>query len=31
MSEMPLAGGVTGEGYLYLYDKTTAKSLNKAK
>ncbi len=31
VSEMPLAGGVTGEGYLYLYDGTTTKSLNKAK
>ena len=28
-SEMPIAGGVTGEGYLYLYDGETTKSLNK--
>ena len=28
-SEMPVAGGVTGEGYLYLYDGETTKSLNK--
>ena len=29
LSEMPVAGGVTGEGYLYLYDGTTVTSLNK--
>ncbi len=28
-SEMPVAGGVAGEGYLYLYDGETTKSLNK--
>lgn len=30
-SEMPIAGRVTGEGYLYLYDGETTVSLNKLK
>ena len=28
-SEMPVAGGVTGTGYLYLYDGKTETTLNK--